>query len=196
MLVKPMSLPARKQEHQEGWYKTHAAQAVPFGGEALQDAGHLLAHDLKLGHLRGLGGMLQLQAPPKAANEVTDEVMTPHQGVLQWSRTPPAVASHFDFNCYHCIGFSRDRAPTTKQQLQHFDVALQSRQMKSGAAIIVGSVDKQATLQQVFHGVHISQRGGKGHGTQGLAVALLYSSLDNVLGPTEQQHQFLKHVQE
>lgn len=52
MLVKPMSLPARKQEHQEGWYKTHAAQAVPFGGEALQDAGHLLAHDLKLGHLR------------------------------------------------------------------------------------------------------------------------------------------------
>ena len=68
--------------------------------------------------------------------------------------------------------------------------------MKSGAAIIVGSVDEQATLQQVLHGVHISQRGGKGHGTQGLAVALLYCSLDNVLGPAERQRLVFMHVQE
>ncbi len=51
MLKKPVSLPARRQEHQEGMYKTMLRQAVPFAGEALQDAGHLFAHDLKLRHL-------------------------------------------------------------------------------------------------------------------------------------------------
>lgn len=33
-------------------HKTTARQAVPLAGEALQDAGDLLAHDLKLGHAR------------------------------------------------------------------------------------------------------------------------------------------------
>jgi len=53
MLKKPISQPARSRDIKKACTRLSLsdAQAIPFAGEALQDAGHLFAHDLKLGHL-------------------------------------------------------------------------------------------------------------------------------------------------
>ena len=78
-----------------------------------------------------------------------------------------------------------------QQQLQNLHIAFQSCQVKSGAAVVVSSVDEQAPLQQVLHGVDVPQGGSKGHGTQSLAVALLDSRLNYVFGPAQRQRRHL-----